>query len=152
IVRVVAGATVFASEVKVFNSEVLVADIHGHALGQLEANAEETLVGNTGRFVREAVQSVGNVTDGVNAVRCFRFDTGTTDAEADVRLDRAAFVEVVQTIDHQVGDVGITSRGSSADAHAIDAVRDIQFTAALTESAFKTQAVGEAVAETKADA
>src|SRR5690606_11514446 len=107
--------------------EVAIADVQRELFAEVDRNAREALEGDdrvVARDRREAV-SVGRV------------EASAANADADIRIERAAAVEVEQRVDHRRPDVNV-----AVVEHVL-----AEIIVAMADLAFEADAIAEGVAK-----
>ncbi len=140
--------TVHARERQVVDVREDVADVSGHLLGHLHAEAEKDVVSEAGIVVVEAVGS--DATRVRVERRRVRIELNAADASADIRHDVAAEVEVLDQVQHQRGGAERTRANrtdGSARLYAEELVGNVEFDIAVAGNAFKTETARKSVAE-----
>ena len=129
-----------------------VAEVERQLLAHLDAETGQDVVRPGRVAIVEAVgleARAGRVERSNAAV-----DARSAEADAEIRLDRAFAVEVLNDVEHQVRDArgaGAARADRSSRLEAEEAVRNFKLDVAVAGHAFETDAVIEAVAEAKAE-
>jgi hypothetical protein len=127
---------VAASELKVRDRQVTIADVEAKALRSFEAQAEQALISHAGIAV---VEERNNRVVGRWSVGRIRVNAASADTNAEIRLDRTATVQIDNAVQHH--SVGVRIRAALNGRTSVDII----VTAA--QFAFQTETVGERIAK-----
>lgn len=140
-----------ATEVKTFSNFVAIAQIQRQLIRYFVTEAKQTLVSKARVAVGETVSS-GNVgTVGENKVIRFGIRAQDTKTQADIGLDLAFAVEVVNAVQHEFHGLQVTSCGWNRTGWSaiVGSSRNAQVVIAIAADTFKAEAVVEAVTKTE---
>jgi hypothetical protein len=116
----IAGRDIFEAG----SREIAIADVEREALGEVEAQAGQELVGDGRIFVVDVRFAAGA------AVMNARADARIAEAEADIRLDRAALVEIVDQVQHAGPGLGLIAEiGGGAVFQLVETIGEFTFEA-----------------------